>query len=79
MPADSSPYLGAGTEYTRKLGSSLAVAMRGGYNTVSKDVGGSKGFTLGLGLKYSCYSIDYAYMPLGDIGDINRFSLSVQF
>jgi hypothetical protein len=64
---------------TAKIKGSNPPECGGGYNTVSKDVDGTKGFTLGLGFKYSGYSVDYAYTPLGDIGDTNRFSLSVQF
>ncbi|MBD3170140.1 MAG: PorV/PorQ family protein [candidate division Zixibacteria bacterium] len=39
-----------------------------------------KGFTGGLGIRYSLYSIDYAYVPFdSDLGDSHRLSLGVWF
>ena len=79
MPSDGAAYFAAGTEYTRKLGDRFAIALRGGYNTASKDLGGTRGFALGLGLKYGNYSMDYAYVPMGELGNTNKFSVGVQF
>ena len=79
MPSDSYAYFAAGTEYNQKVGGDIAVALRGGYNGVDKDLGGTKGFALGLGLKYADYAMDYAYTPFGDLGNTNRFSVGVKF
>lgn len=79
MPSDGGAYFAAGTEYLLRIGASLGVALRGGYNTASKDLDGSKGFALGMGLQYASMSVDYAYTPLGDLGNTNRFSLGMKF
>lgn len=78
MPSDNGVYFAGGTEYTRKLGAGITAAVRGGYNTISKDLDGS-GFALGLGLKYKSLDIDYAYTPLGSLGDTSRFSIGARF
>ena len=79
LTADNAPYFAAGTEYTQKLGGSLSAALRGGFNTLTKELGGTKGFALGLGLNYRDYTLDYAYTPTGDLGSTSRFSLSARF
>ncbi|MBQ3835340.1 MAG: hypothetical protein II816_07500, partial [Elusimicrobia bacterium] len=35
--------------------------------------------TLGLGLKYKGFFIDYAWLPKGDLGNVHMFSLRVDF
>ena len=78
-PIDGPQYYGAGTEYVQKIKGSLEVAVRGGYNTQNINTGGINGFTVGLGIKYFMYSLDYAFVPYGDLGNTNKISLSVAF
>jgi hypothetical protein len=70
---------GAGTEYVWALDDSMAVAGRLGYNTTAEDTGGFNGVSAGLGFTYKSYTIDYAYVPYGDLGNTQRTSLSVKF
>ncbi|MBP5286861.1 MAG: PorV/PorQ family protein [Elusimicrobiales bacterium] len=84
--SDYDTVFAAGSELKLKLISSrempLEAALRGGLNTRNKDeaVKGSNNFSLGAGLKFGdVYSFDYAYSPFGDLGDVHRFSLSVNF
>ena len=84
--SDYDTVFAAGTELKLKLISSrempLEAALRGGMNTRNKDesVKGSNNFSLGAGLKFGdVYSFDYAYSPFGDLGNVHRFSLSVNF
>ena len=78
-PIDGPLYYGAGTEYVLNLKGSLDIALRAGYNTRNINTGGINGFTAGFGIKYREYSIDYAFVPYGDLGNTNRISLSVAF
>jgi len=71
--------IGFGTEYTRICWAKTSVAVRAGYSTRTKYVGGLNGFTGGVGFTYSNYSLDYAFVPYGDLGDTQRISLSLKF
>lgn len=72
----------AGAELNLAPSRDFALSLRGGMNTRAKDesLKGSNNLSLGAGIKFGdVYSLDYAYSPFGEIGDIHRFSLSVNF
>jgi hypothetical protein len=52
-------------------------AVRAGYQFVGND--GVSGLSLGAGLKYQIFALDYAFVTEGALGDSNEFSLSVKF
>ncbi|MBI5199959.1 MAG: PorV/PorQ family protein [Elusimicrobia bacterium] len=55
-------------------------AVRAGYRSdVTREVGGMAGLTLGTGLCWKGYSFDYAWVPLGDLGQSQYLSLAVRF
>lgn len=69
-------HLNSGLEYSFREIASVRV----GYNTDRVSSLGSKaGFSLGAGLKFSQYSIDYGFVPYGDLGDSHRLSLGAKF
>jgi hypothetical protein len=37
------------------------------------------GFSLGIGILWKTYQFDYSYSPFGDLGNVNRFGLSLSF
>jgi len=78
-PIDGEVNIGAGTEYVYKVKKGIEVAGRAGYSTVTKDAGGLNGITAGLGLGYEGYSLDYAFVPFGDLGDTHRLSFGIRF
>lgn len=78
-PNDSAAWIAAGIEYHKKLGKNTLGALRAGYNNLNEDVGGSRGFALGMGLNYSRYKFDYSYNPMGDLGSVSRFTMSAKF
>jgi len=87
-PKDNSIKVGIGTEYNCKLDfrsnsmqyeNSANVSFRAGYNTVTKDIDGLKGITAGLGCSYKDYSVDYAFVPFGDLGNTHRISMTINF
>ena len=58
--------------------------IRLGYVVPTKNYGGSNNsfitnLTLGAGFKFKSFFIDYAWLPKGDLGNINMFTLRVTF
>lgn len=57
------------------------VALRAGYNSLGEDykTGGSSdimsGFSVGLGVKYLNYQVDYSFTPMGDWGRLHHITL----
>lgn len=78
-PVDNDIYFGVGSEYKFKLSGSMSAAGRLGYNTITKDTGGLNGISAGAGFTYLSCSIDYAFVPYGDLGDTQRISVSFKF
>jgi len=65
-----------GTELTLPVGNFTA-AVRGGYSiTPAQALGGLTGLAVGAGLGYGRFQVDYAWQPLGDLGDTHRVSLT---
>lgn len=56
-------------------------ALRAGYqwNSVDNQWEGLSGLTLGAGYSLGDFSLDYAFLPYGDLGTSNRISLSYRF
>lgn len=72
MPNDNDFYICLGTEYwIRDL-----VGLRVGYRT-NEDLG--SGLRMGIGLKASIISIDYALVPYGELGNTHRINLNINF
>ncbi|MBI3297910.1 MAG: PorV/PorQ family protein [Elusimicrobia bacterium] len=79
-PHESRTSVSVGTEYSF-LGS---LALRAGYgaNTMSRSSakqGALGGLGAGLGLKFRSFGADYAFTPFGELGDVQRLSLSAKF
>ena len=79
MPSDDATYYSAGGEYSIGLTSDLKAELRCGYSTLNSQTGGLNGFTFGMGIGSREYSIDYAFVPYGNLGYTHRFSLTVAF
>ena len=77
---DNLPYLAMGCEIKIGFSERTDAALRAGFNTRSiSDVGGFRNITLGTGLRFGAYSIDYALSPFGDLGSVHRISTSWNF
>lgn len=84
-------YRGRGEDFRIRLGGEFEISkkffMRLGYDTVGKDqkldTGSTgdrfAGLSLGFGLSYNEYVFDYAFSSFGEVGSLNRLSLSVMF
>jgi hypothetical protein len=72
LPKDNKTYISFGGEF--KVVPQLVI--RAGYNTKSEEgAGGNLG--IGLGLNLSRFSVDYGYVPYGDLGNAHRIGLRV--
>ncbi len=73
-PKESS--YGVGAEF--RLGRSLA--LRGGYlASDNSGMSGLTGLTAGAGFSHDWWQLDYAWLPMGDLGYANQFSLLTKF
>lgn len=75
FPKDGDTEWSLGTEYRLKMAAPWGVALRTGYNSRRADVSGGEGFALGLGVKRNKMSVDYAYVPFGDIGSTHWITI----
>ncbi|MEI7905595.1 MAG: hypothetical protein WCI43_09330, partial [Candidatus Firestonebacteria bacterium] len=73
-PADSIMYAGFGSEYRERLAKDVWAALRCGYNSKNASI---SGLSVGAGFEIGSISLDYAYIPFGDLGVTHRFSISV--
>ena len=73
---DSGAYGNLGVEFASRYSSDSSFALRGGYRT---NAGGNAGMSFGLGISGPSYLIDYAYSPMGDLGQAHRLTLSLKF
>lgn len=72
-PKGGSPYVNAGTEYILAAGDSWHFAGRAGFS--SQDDSPS----VGIGVECKGMSVDYAFVPYDDLGDVHRISLTFNF
>jgi tetratricopeptide (TPR) repeat protein len=72
-PKGQNAYFSTGLEYrVFEL-----LRLRVGYNGISNFVG--NGISYGMGLQFTQWNIDYAYVPYGDLGNTNRVSVGIRF
>jgi len=71
--------LGAEAHISNLLGySEAAMFFRAGFRTL-KDSNTGPGLTGGIGLDVGTFSMDYAFVPYGDLGDTHRVAVTVRF
>jgi hypothetical protein len=72
---------GFGAEYRLNLTEDWGVAVRGGYNSFAggNDLEKSVGAAFGFGIRMSNLLFDYAFSPMGVLGDTHRITLGVRF
>lgn len=79
FPEDNSPTLALGTNYDYTIQDGMMISGRFGYNSRGRKVDGFNGITIGFGFAYQIGTLDYAWMPLGDLGATHRISFGVKF
>ena len=79
-PKGDKAYVAAGLETTLMKNDRYSLKARGGYNTqASGGAGGMTGAAFGLGFGFKGLGVDYAFLPMGTLGQIHRISLSYGF
>ncbi len=80
LPEGNSPYVTLGFEGTLKTGA-LSSSLRLGFNqeNLQSQAGSLSGMSLGAGIAFRQMTIDYAWVPLGLLGDMNRISILFRF
>lgn len=75
FPTEEDSYFGLSSEYRLKSEGPWGLALRGGYNTRTSDVDGFAGFSMGLGVTRHAMTVDYAFLPFGDVGSTHWITL----
>lgn len=78
-PIDNDIRINFGTEYVYKFNKDFLISGRAGYKTNTKGLDTLAGLSVGMGFGFRKYSIDYAWVPYGDLGQTHRFSILVKF
>ncbi len=85
LPVDQDPYASLGVEGripASKIGSAKPwiVSVRGGYDqNRTRGIDGFVGFSAGAGFDFSALRLDYAWIPFGDLGSLNRLTIAFRF
>ena len=77
-PRDGAIFPAFGVEWRLPMTAGLTGALRGGYDGRGRaaQIGG---FSFGGGLGFERLGFDYAWTPAGDLGDVQRLSVSYRF
>lgn len=74
---DSGAYANIGVDITSVYDKDTNFSLRAGYRTNAGAK--SAGIAAGLGVDMKTYNLEYAYAPMGDLGNTHRFSLTFKF
>ena len=74
---DEKFYPSVGAEYWFRKAFALRGGYKFGYDTAN--LGAAVGLSLGFGVKVAGLGVDYAFLPFGDLGNIHRFGVWLQF
>lgn len=77
LPVSNQPYLALGTEFEFAARNDMKVFLRGGFSmrTLVSNLQGVRGVKLGFGVKATTLTFDYAWAPLGQLGNTHLFSV----
>ncbi|MHB2026272.1 MAG: PorV/PorQ family protein [Elusimicrobiota bacterium] len=79
-PRGGNPYFEAGTEYRLYQDRVWSFYGRAGYDSETlQSVTGFSGAAFGFGVGYGGLSVDYAFVPMGGVGQAHRISLGYAF
>lgn len=78
MPKQNSPSVRVGAELATTPNELTRLCIRAGLDSRRMN-DGLGGFTIGLGATLHFFSLDYAYVPMGELGSTHRISLTFDF
>lgn len=78
LPRDGQASLSAGSEVTLEAQEHLQAFLRAGVNSMlmAHGMSGMTGFSFGAGVKVFDFTFDYAFSPMGPLGDTHMFAVS---
>jgi len=77
---DSHPYFSLGTEYGILALKSFRLNGRIGYNSHDQqDIKNASGLRVGFGFQLPTFSVDYAFIPYGELGTTHRMTFNIFF
>ncbi|MBI5624158.1 MAG: PorV/PorQ family protein [Elusimicrobia bacterium] len=80
FPRHNRLYPALGTEYSWTVSPAVSLSGRAGFNAVSiGDIEGFSSVSAGVGAAFHGMSVDYAFLPLGGLGQAHRLSLTFDF
>jgi len=79
FPNDNNPRLNFGAEYVIRNWRKVEIFPRLGYGVYHKGFEDTSGITTGIGFKFENYTLDYAFVPYGELGNTHRISFSMKF
>ncbi|MFH1723971.1 MAG: UPF0164 family protein [Elusimicrobiota bacterium] len=80
VPLHGAPFAKAGLEWTLGIGGDSFAAVRAGYKSLpASDLGAMAGFTGGVGLGHGRFTLDLAFQPMAELGEVYRASLGWRF
>jgi hypothetical protein len=80
LPKGDSMYGTLGGEFSIIPYENARLSLRAGLNTQQMNIsGGTSGISMGIGIGLQYFSINYAYVPMGELGYANRFELTFDF
>ncbi|MBI5244340.1 MAG: PorV/PorQ family protein [Elusimicrobia bacterium] len=79
FPRDRAFTYGVGAELSHTLSGTARGALRLGYTERNTDVEGLGGLSMGVGLGLRTFEFDFAWIPLGELGNTFRYSLRVRY
>lgn len=79
LPNDNQPDVSAGMERSLGLTEGWSLVPRIGYSSRANNLSGLNGVTAGFGLMSRRTSVDYAWAPMGDLGQTHRISITVKW
>lgn len=85
LPVDQDPYASLGVEArlpASRVGSTKpwVISIRSGYDqNRTRGLAGFTGISAGAGFDFSALRLDYAWVPFGDLGSVNRITVAFRF
>ena len=80
VPAQGKPYGKLGLEYSLPVAGDWRASIRAGYKSLAAyDLGPLAGLAGGVGFSGSCLSVDFAFTPMGALGEVFRGSFGWRF
>ena len=79
LPRDNNVQYGGGVEWAERNADGFRYAARAGYHSLATDANGATGLSVGAGIGYRRLDLDFAWVPMGDLGNTFRYAVLFHF